>query len=475
MEEQFTYEYLPWRGITKETMSAFDIKTKVNAEGVPLSIGFKYPNGNFKIREFSEKAFRTVAGQPPVGLFGRDKFDAGSHKYVTITEGELDACSLYQVLGRYPVVSVQSSSSAQRDCTVDHSWLNSFERIYIAFDGDGPGREAAGRVAKLFDFAKVFQVKFSKRKDANEYLQNGESDELKNIWWNSKRYLPDTIKSSFSDFQTILAKKMSPGVPYPFPSVTEMTYGIHTSEITLLTAQEGVGKTEVMHAIEHQLLKETKENVGAIFLETPEQRHLKALAAIELRKPAHLPDSGCTEDEILAALSKVVETDDRLHLVSNYGSGDPEHLIDTIRFLVSACGCRYVLLDHITMAVSGAQGEDERRSLDYLCTKLEQMVVELDFALIMVSHVNDMGQTRGSRYISKVAAVRIDLKRDMDSGSNIIDFFIKDKNRLAGRTGPAGSYVFDQYTRQYTLIESQQEGKDGVFESADGKVCENTS
>jgi hypothetical protein len=47
--------------------------------------------------------------------------------------------------------------------------------------------------------------------------------------------------------------------------------------------------------------------------------------------------------------------------------------------------------------------------------RLEMMLVELDFALIMVSHVNDNGETRGSRMIGKICNTRIDLTRDVSS------------------------------------------------------------
>ena len=51
------------------------------------------------------------------------------------------------------------------------------------------------------------------------------------------------------------------------------------------------------------------------------------------------------------------------------------------------------------------------RALDYLSTRLEMMVKELNYALIIVSHVNDFGQTRGSRYISKISDIRIDAEQ----------------------------------------------------------------
>lgn len=452
---EYTFEYLPLRGVTKSTMEFYGTKTKVDELGAPVAIQFLYPNKSCKVRLLDKKAFYSEGEINTAGLFGRDKFEAGISKYITITEGELDALSLYQVC-RSPVVSVQSSSSALRDCSRDREWLNTFERIYLAFDNDTQGREALRSVAKLFDYNKVFVVKFTKRKDANEYLQAGEGSDLNNIWWNAKKYLPESIKSSFAEFSEILNVDPQWGIPYPFPTLTSMTYGLKTSESVLITAQEGVGKTELMHAIEHQLLKETKDAIGAIFLEEPQRRHLQALAGIALQKPVHLPDCGISTDQVIAAVQDTIGVDERLHIYSHYGSDDPEVLLDIIRFLVSARGCRWVLLDHLSMVVSGLASEkDERRALDYLTTRLEMMVKELDFGLIMVSHVNDEGQTRGSRNASKIADVRIDITRDLlhpDEEQRNTTNLVVSKNRFGMKTGPAGRLLFDQKTYTYKEI-----------------------
>ena len=457
MSNEFTYEYIPLRGITKETLRFYDVKTKIDREGKPVSIGFRYPNGAYKVRSLLEKEFFWVKnsnGEAGVGLFGTDKFASGAHKYITITEGELDALSLYQVL-KSTVVSLKSATSGASDVAHLRSWLSPYERIYLCFDNDPAGREAVQNVAKLFDYNKVFVVKFSNRKDANEYLQAGEEDQLRNIWWNSKKYLPETIVSSFSDFEEILKNKASPGFPYPFRTLNEMTYGIRTGETVLLTAQEKVGKTSIMKEILYKLLKETDDAIGAIFLEEPKLRLLQALAGRELRRPVHLPDCGASYDELLTALRTVVVQDERLHIYSHFGSDDPDVLLDTIRFLVTARGCKYVLFDHITMAVSGLSNErDERRALDYLSTRLAMMVKELDFALIMVSHVNDNGQTRGSHYITKIADITIQAERDtlaLDPlERNIIHLKIP-FNRFCAKSGPAGNLSLD--TKTYILEE----------------------
>lgn len=451
---EYSYEFLGRRGIAAETFRYYGCPTKINREGKPVSIGFHYPNGSTKVRLLEKKEFFWL-GKPEPGLFGKNKFTAGSHKYVTITEGEYDALSLFQVL-RSPVVSVRSSASGGRDASVDRSWLNSFERVYLALDDDVPGRECAREIARLFDFNKVYLVRLGDRKDANAFLQEGLDEELRNLWRNSKKYVPENVVSSVDEFEKILTQPLEWGVKaYPSQVLNEKTYGIRKGEMVLVTAPEGVGKTEFMHSIEHKLLKGTNENVAAIYIEEPKQRHLQALAGIELGKPAHLPDSGLTSGEIVAAFKEVVPVDDRLFLYSHFGSDEPDIFLDTIRYLVTACKCSYVIVDHITMVCSGLSGEDERRALDYISTRLEMMVKELNYALLIVSHVNDVGQTRGSRYIGKVADIRIDLSRDLLADNPIernTTTIVVPKNRYCGRTGVSGSVLFDPLTTRYTEI-----------------------
>jgi twinkle protein len=452
----YSWQTIAFRGLTKEALAFYGIKSKVASDGHPLSTYYPYSNGGYKVRLWDRKEFFTEGPQPEK-LFGEDRFNAGSHKYITITEGYEDAVALYQVL-KSPVVSVHSSSTALRDCKRSFDYLNSFERIYIAFDNDSPGRDAANEVVKLFDINKVFHVKFTKYKDANDYLIHNESDQLKHIWWNSKKYVPENIVSTLSSFKTILEEERAKSVPYPFPTLTKMTYGIRPGEIVLFTGMEGIGKTEVMHTILHHILKEDKDaKVCAIFLEEPKKRLLQAIASIEDKVPYFLPDCEVSNDKVYETLHNVVGSDDRLFIYSHFGSDDPEILLSTIRLLVAGYKCKYVFLDHITMAVAGRKGEDERLALDYLSASLNAMVNELQFSLMMISHVNAKGDTRGSAYPAKIAHIRVDIERDLQAENDLTKLTTKlkvTKNRPVSSTGPAGELLFDPAT--YTLAELQR-------------------
>lgn len=445
------------RGISPATFALYGVKARVNdADSAIHSLMFTLPDGrlfNRTIEKTGSKDFwfsgENSGGMP---LFGADKFPAGSAQAITITEGYLDALSAYEMMdSKYPNVAVQSVVTARTEASKAYDYLNSFDKIYIAFDADGPGQKAAAEVARLFDFNKVYIVQLDKElKDPNAYHLAGKAREFYKVWWSSKRFLPEGILASYTDFDQIIDDESEkPSVPYPFQSLQDLTYGIRTGELVLLTAQEGMGKTEIFRAIEYHLLKTTDANIGVIHLEESKARTLKGYVGYELKSPVHLPEYQLSKDDLKKHLRSATGRDERLHIYSHFGSDDPDVILSTIRFMAGACNCKYIFLDHITMVVSGLQGEDERKSLDYISTQLAMMVEAMDFTLFLISHVNDDGKTRGSRNIGKVADLRIDLHRDLTAVSDIernTTHLTVSKNRYAGKTGPGGTLFFDSET-----------------------------
>jgi twinkle protein len=464
-DENVSYQYVEGRGISVATREKLGIVTKVSSEGQPLSDCVTFPNGTQQIRSLvipkdQKGSFKTVGEHASEAtLMFMDKFPAGSAKTVTITEGAYDAASLHQVLGNnFPCVSVRSSSTARKDCATQAKYLNSFDRIYLALDADEPGNKAAKEIAQLFDFNKVFHVDLSAHKDANGYLQAGLVDQLRQVWHNSKKYLPEGIVSSHDEFRKILEEhSQRPSISYPFARLQEVTKGIRDGEVVLVTAQEGVGKTEFIRAIEYHILTTTDAAVGTIHLEEDKARQLQGLAGYDLKVPAHF-EGVTSNEEIAAALKRITKgSDDRLHIYKHFGSDDPNDLLNIVRFMVTSCGCKYIFFDHITMIVTGREDEDERRLLDYLSTRLATMAHDLGFTLFLVSHVNDNGQTRGSRNIGKVANTRIDLSRntleEMDNERNKMYLSVP-KNRFGAKTGPGGVLWFDD--ESFTLGEYKE-------------------
>lgn len=446
-----TAGYMPHRGLTENSMRFYDIKTKF-VDDVAQEIGFPYPSGGFKIRSIEGKKFTSVGSMKEPGLFGQDKFDPGSKESITICEGEFDAPSIWQSTGgKTAAVSVRSASSAYKDCLSAYNYINSFKRIVLCFDNDEPGQSAARSVSALFDFNKVYVVKFVKHKDANDYLQANEGQDLFKAWDAARRYSPDNIISTFSQIEDALKVSNEDQIgTYPFKTLQDMTYGLHKGEVVVFKGLSGIGKTEVFRALEHHLLKTTPWNIGVIHLEEDNATTIKAIAGYELGVNATLPDAGLSLTDVIEGYKKALNNDDRrVHLYSSFDLEDENALLDNIRFLVTAAGCQFIFLDHITWLATGIKQEDERLKLDRLSQKLKLLAKELRFCLIMISHTNDDGRTRGSRNIENVANTMIHLSREKTASDDLsrrLTYFMVEKARLGGHTGPAGKAVMDNVT-----------------------------
>lgn len=448
-----TKQVFSYRNHSISVLNKYGVYGLVDEKGNPIEVVYPYPSKE-KHRKLEKKEFHQTGNTKAYELFGQDKFSAGSAPAVTITEGEEDALSAYEMFGsKFPVVSVGSSATAFKDCAAQFEYLNSFEKIYLSFDNDEPGQKAAQQVATLFPFNKVYVVKLTRFKDANEYHVNNAEEEYRRVWWSAKRFVPENIVSSFSDFEKVFEGKDKEAIAtYPFKELQRMLRGIRVGETVLLKAQEGIGKTEIMGAIEYHVLKETDLNVGIIHLEEPIKRTLQRLANYELEQPVHLEKTTNVET-ILKAVKDVTKRDNRIHFYKNFNSEDLNGVINSIRFLVSSCECRIVFLDHISRLVSGTLESDERKALDFISTRLAQLAEELQFALIMITHVNDDGKTRGSRNISKEAYAVVNLERDIINPDEIIrntTTMTLEKNRFGSLTGPAGQLYFDVGTFMLT-------------------------
>lgn len=451
-----TQQYVPHRGINSETLRFYDVKTNVNEQNVPISTEFKYGNDFTIIREWDRKAFKSSGMSETVKLFGQDKFNSGSAKAITICEGAHDALATYQMLGsKYPCVAVRSASTALKDIQANHQYVNSFDQIYFCFDSDPAGEKALSQCASCFDINKVYHVKLDKYKDANDYLEHNASKEFVSSWFNAPQYIRKGIVSSYKSIEEILsADAKATDATYPFSTLNDLTFGIRFGEVNLFTAQEKIGKTEVMRAIEYHLLTTTDHNIGIIHLEEQEKRSVQGLVSYELQTPCHLPTSSASKEDQIEAYKRITKRDGRLSFYTHFGSDDPDSILDTIRYLVTVCHCKFIFLDHITMLVTGFEDDDERKKLDYISTRLAMLTRELNFTLFLVSHVNDDGKTRGSRNISKIADLIVHLDRDIESHNpderNCTHLLVKG-NRFGGTTGPAGILRFNSDT--YTIKE----------------------
>jgi twinkle protein len=465
------FRAIPKRGLTEEAIKKFMIDVNVNKE---VDVGHRYPyfkdgvHVANKIRKRSEKAFYWEAADKGdingCELFGQHLFPAGSAKAITIVEGELDAASAWLLLGsRYPVVSVKSAGSAIQDCKNSYEYLNSFEEIVVCFDKDDaktrpdgtvffPGQESAKKVAELFAPGKCRLLTLEHGKDPNDYRQQGIDPKVfVSEWWKAPKFSPDGLISGTDMWDKIINRPQHFQTPYPFAGVNKLTYGIRLSEFVVINAPTGVGKTSFLKEVEYAVLTnpEVKEHgygVGFLHLEELDSDLGLGLMSIHANKRFGLPDVEKTQEELRDAYDAVVNTP-RVIVYDHFGSNEIESIIAKVRHM-AALGCRYIVLDHLSIVVSDQSG-DERKQLDEISTKLKTLCMEANIALIAVIHQNRQGQIRGTAGVEQLANIILRLERDLVSPDpwrrNVTKVWVE-KNRFCGRTGPASWLFFDDIT-----------------------------
>ncbi len=459
------------RGLTQATIERY--KINVGKEGADYEA--KYPlvsieneHVSNKVR-FPDKRFAVEGDYSKAGLFGRQAFPAGSAKAITVTEGYDDAAAAYQLMGsKYPVVSVHSASTAESDVRRDFEYLNSFDTVVFAFDSDEAGRKAVKACASIgFPLGKVKVLSLRKHKDANEYLLAKDAEAFVKEWWQAPTHKPDGLKLGSDMWSEIIERQEKFTTLYPFDGLNKLTFGIRLSELVVVTADTGVGKTSVLKHIEHKLLTDPEViekgyGVGFLHLEEPNGDTALGLLSIHNAQPYHLPTTERPEADLRKAYDEVLNNN-RVVIWDHFGSNSVDAVLDKVRHM-AALGCKYIVLDHLSIIVSDQSG-DERKQLDEITTKLKTLTMELDLAVIAVIHTNRQGQIRGTAGVEQLANIVIRLERDkVDPNEwrrNVTKITVE-KNRFCGYTGPA-SYLW--YNKDTSRLVELDEAEADLYEN----------
>jgi len=394
-------------------------------------------------------------------LFGQHRFPS-SGKRIVITEGELDAASCYEAMPGWPMVSLpHGAASAKKDCQKQIPLFQGYDEIVLFFDGDEPGRKAAEETASILPPGKVKIARLENYNDPSEALQANDAEAIRKAIWDAKSYRPDGIIEG----KTLQALVTTPIPPadhdYPFKGLQDKLHGIRYQELTTITS--GSGRQLAVNLLTKGV------RVGYLALEESNRRTALGLMSTAVGKALHIGehDHKELEKDFHSTLANW-----NLYLFDGFGSFDPDVIYNRIEYLASGLECRVIFLDHLSILLSGLDG-DERRTIDITMTKLRSLVERTGISLFLVSHLrrsnNDrtsheeggrvsLSQLRGSAGIAQLSDQVIALERNQQSTTerDIATLRIV-KNRYSGETGFAGKIKFNLETSRFTDYETQTE------------------
>ena len=454
----------PSLGITSRNISShvtqyFGVKTH-QYDNKPAHF---YPYGDdcYKVR-ILPKEFRMLGKAKK--LFGQDKFNGG--RMLVITEGELDALAVAQACldfnkRIYPVVSIPSANQLQI-LLQQREWIRRFDSVIIWFDNDDAGSKAIHEASKIIGFDKV-KIVSSDQKDASDlYMKHG-AKEVTNVIWNAQKYNPAGILSGEVIWEKFIERQNTESIPYPscLNGLNEKLRGMRQGEITLFTSGTGSGKSTVIKEIIWHLLRTSKDDrIGLISLEESVGDTAEKFIGMTINK--RIGDVPTSQEELRTGFNRVFK-DERLILLDHQGSVDDSSLIDKIEYM-ALMGCKYLFLDHITIAVSeGSEGLSGNEAVDKVMSDLLKIVKKHNIWLGIVSHLRKAGDgnafeegnmasiddIKGSGSIKQISFDIIAFSRNLvapkQEDRNQIKFTVL-KSRFTGLTGPAGISIYNPDT-----------------------------
>lgn len=450
-------EFAPIRSrkLTEDSCRKFNVRVDSN----PQVIRFPYYSDGkvvaYKERD-KEKNFTWKGKNEDHQLFGQQNF--GSGKTIVITEGELDALSVWQARSNWPVVSLPNGAkSAYKALKHQLMYLLNFDEIVLMFDNDTAGQEAVQECIDLFPPGRVFVATLaSGYKDASEALQAGDAEAIRQAVYKMAPYKPEAIIDGRDLFDLVSSPLHGRDADYPYPDLNSVTGGLRAGELCVFTAGSGTGKSTLCGEIAVSLIKQG-QRVGYIALEESVKRTGLRLMTVSANKPLHLNNE--IGDQALQTAFRDTLGSGYVYLRDGFGSVDPDRLLNDIRYLVKINDVKWIILDHLSILLSGNESSDERKMIDVVMTKLRSFVEETGIGLLLISHLRrnqgdqshedgarvSLSQLRGSHSIAQLSDLVIALQRNISAGDNRSELVVL-KNRFNGQTGPAGQLAYNAET-----------------------------
>ena len=443
------------RGLSEQTLS----KYKIHRDGEHLLFHYHTADGvlcGIKSKTKDKDFF--YEGETDGSFFGQHLFP-NNGKRIYIYEGELDAASGAEVLPTWPHVSLPNgAAAAKKSIQKNLEFLQGYSEIVLFFDNDEPGRKAAEEAATVLPPGRVFIARMDKFKDASDALQAKEVDTLKRAMWNASPYRPDGIV----DARNLLELVTTPNPPHDYEyrqaGLNNLLHGIRHGELVTITAGSGTGKSSFCRDLASSLLQDG-ERVGYLALEESNRRTLLGLMSTACGESLHI---GEHDKKHLTEIYESTVNNWNLFLFDGFGSFDPDIIYNRIEYLAAGLDTRVVFLDHLSILMSGLDG-DERRMIDTTMTRLRSLVERTGISLFLVSHLKrgntdqgheegarvSLGQLRGSAAIAQLSDAVVALERDQQ-GTDTDTVVRVLKNRYSGETGIACKLRYDLATCKFT-------------------------
>ncbi len=344
------------------------------------------------------KGFRVDANCEPV-LFGWQAIPETARS-VVIVEGEPDALAMH-TLGQ-PALSVPfgggTGDKQAKWIAAEYDRLAPFDRIYLALDADGPGRDATAEIVKRLGRERCYLVELPK-KDANDCLLSGMTvAEMAGLIAAAKTVDPESLRNAGDFTDDVLREFASTGVDHgiamPWEKLAHKLV-IRPSEVVVLAGINGHGKSEV---------------AGQIAVNAMRQRWRGCVASMEFRPGKWLKrmvrqavgTANPSQDFVRHAMGWLSES---LWVFDTTGTAKADVILETFAYAAKRYGVEFFLIDNLAKC---GFDEDDYNGQKQFVDRLTDFAKSYNVAVILVAHMrkgHDESQDAGKMGIKGSGAI----------------------------------------------------------------------
>tara|TARA_Y100000592_G_scaffold34420_1_gene54728 strand:+ start:4754 stop:6427 length:1674 start_codon:yes stop_codon:yes gene_type:complete len=423
-------EYFPQ---VKEKRTA--INFNYYRENELINIKFRDARKNFKLYKDAELIF-----------YGLDRIKEMPKIY--ITEGEVDALSLYEA-GVFSVCSVPNGASKgnQRLEYLDNCWEYFVDKkeIVLCTDNDQAGLSLRNELARRFGRGRCRYIDWGAYKDANEILVKEGKDKLRDVLNNAKNFPIEGILNINDIWKSVLNFNENGIKNYDLRLGDSKEYfNISFGEWSVLTGIPNAGKSDVADQICVNLALHENFRIAMFSPESyPYEAHIKRLAN-------KINEKDCDTDTLNQTKDFIIEHFDFVKI--DLQNLTLKGILDAFRELVFQKGTNICVIDPWNMLDHSAQ--KDFTYVGKLLSEITQFCQQTNTHLFLVAHPRKMDSVDGK--------YRIPNPYDISQSS---DFFNKAYNCITvyRNIGQKTQFLSDSVSIYVQKVKRKENGKQGNF------------
>ncbi len=366
------------RGLNDDTIKHFKLglvkENGIEWLAVPHFIGSKLINIKYRSLPPADKKFKREPGKPSI-LFNEDCL-YGDFSEVCITEGEVDAMSLWQAGFKNVVGTTAGAGSFPAEW---HDKLEDSKMIYLCFDADDAGQKGSFTVADKLGFERCKNIRLPKGLDLNDYLKDHTREDFVRLVAQAKKFKVPDVLSIDDVFRRHDERRLNgvdkEGIITEWANVNKHIGSFKPGNLIIISAIAKTGKTTFcLNLVHHNALM--GKPCFFFCIEMNAEEIVLKLSQLHFNRP--IEDLDSLSDGDRESLSNIP-----IYFGTAIGSMDSKYVLEKIRSTVKRHDIELVVFDNLHYLVRDTR--HVAQEIGIVTKGFKMLAEELEIPILLIA------------------------------------------------------------------------------------------